>query len=366
MFLSIRWDLKLFNRIVDKVRCLKKRAGIKIAIPQDEFLNTDVLCDFIKEFNVEYVFSNALESEWDKIYSTVDFEKVKIFRVLTGYLDNKIISRINALSKFEKHRPIEIGYRAWRASPWLGRHGYLKAQIADVFNEKASESGLITDISTRDKDTLLGDVWYKYLLKCKYTIGVEGGASILDRNGEIRRKTEEYLRLNPNASFDEVENLCFPNYEGTLNLFAISPRHLEACATKTCQVLIEGSYNDILVAGKHYIELKRDFSNIEQVLNLIKLDNVREEITDRAYRDIVESGKYNYDKFVDFVIGQTLGYPENREITFRYSYWESAFFHLNRLLDIFSWVKVAVLFKIRRTIVKMLPDDVVTMLRKLR
>ena len=91
-----------------------------------------------------------------------------------------------------------------------------------------------------------------------------------------------------------------------LQLFAISPRHLEACATKTCQVLVEGSYNGILTAGEHFIELKKDFSNIHLVLDKIKEDKQREHIVNRAYKDIVQSGKYSYNNFVKDVMDVTL------------------------------------------------------------
>ncbi len=34
------------------------------------------------------------------------------------------------------------------------------------------------DVQTRASDTLTGDSWYRFLASCKYTIGVEGGASL--------------------------------------------------------------------------------------------------------------------------------------------------------------------------------------------
>ena len=42
--------------------------------------------------------------------------------------------------------------------------------------------------------------------------------------------------------------------------FAISPRHLEAVVTKTAQVLVEGSYSGVLEPERHYIPVRRDFS----------------------------------------------------------------------------------------------------------
>jgi hypothetical protein len=306
-FLGKRWILSLFNHIVEKARPLKRLGAVKVVLPQDEFLNTDVLCDFINEFGIQYVFSAKAESEWPKIYHRVDRSKVKFSKVLTGYLEDSTLDRINRLAQSIRDRSIDIGYRSWRTAPWLGRHGMLKAQIAQVFQEHAPRKGLVIDISTRDEDTFVGDSWYEFLLKCKYTIGVEGGASILDKDGSIKAKTEAYLQNHPQASFEEVEAHCFPGIDGSAHLSNIAPRHLEACATRTCQVLIEGEYNGILKPNVHYIELKRDFSNLEDVLETIKRDELRTEITARAYRDIVESGRYTYQRFVELVLEKSLG-----------------------------------------------------------
>jgi hypothetical protein len=368
IFLSLRWKSRAeFEKLAEKAHWLKQVEAVKIALPQDEFTQTDVLCDFINEFGIDYVFSVAPESEWSKIYPTIDFQKVKFFNVLTGYLDEDTVSRISMLAKSAQARSIDIGYRAWGHPPWLGRYGFLKTQIADHIQEEAPLMGLVTDISTRAEDTFLGDDWYRFLLRCKYTLGVESGAGILDRDGTIQKKTDEYLMRHPQASFEEVEAACFPNLDGSLHLFVISPRHLEACATKTCQVLIEGAYNGILVAGKHYIQLKRDFSNTNQVLNLIKQDNLREEIAERAYREVVESGRYTYKGFVEFILEKSLEYLEPGYSSSTHSPRNKLFYHWNELMDRFSWTQVAlhwyciaqIKLRVRKILVNIFSEQVV-------
>jgi hypothetical protein len=159
-----------------------------------------------------------------------------------------------------------------------------------------------SDISLRDEDTLIGDDWYRLLLRSRWTIGVEGGASAIDRDGSIRARTLSYQESNPGAGFEEVEAACFPGLDGTLDLMALSPRHLEACATRTAQVLIEGEYNGVLEAGIHYLPLKADFSNLEDVLSGMRDEGVRAGMADRAYRDVVRSGKYMSAVFASFVL----------------------------------------------------------------
>ena len=79
-----------------------------------------------------------------------------------------------------------------------------------------------------------------------------------------------------------------------MKLFAISPRHFECAMTKTCQVLVEGDYQGVLEPGRHYIELKRDYSNLDEVIEKIQDRELCEQIAERAYEEVVASGKYTY------------------------------------------------------------------------
>jgi hypothetical protein len=278
----------------------------KVIHPQDEWIYTDLLSEMIDHFNITHVFSCAGESEWKKIYNKLDHTKVKFTQVLTGYLEGHTVRKINSIVKRTK-RTIDIGYRAFKAPPWLGSHGFLKTKIAEVFKDLAPKNGFKIDISTEEKDTISGDKWFDFLASCRYFIGVEGGSTIIDPEGQIWRKGKAYQKQHPNASFEEFERNCFPDMNGNLDLIAISPRHLEACAAKTCQVLIEGNYNGVLKAGIHFIELKKDFSNLDEVFRRMKDNKLREQIVENAYKDIVLSGKYSYKSYTQLVIENALG-----------------------------------------------------------
>jgi hypothetical protein len=49
----------------------------------------------------------------------------------------------------------------------------------------------------------------------------------------------------------------------------------------------------------HYIPLKKDFSNFDEVIRLFKDVTVRKQLTDNAYRDLIAAGKYSYKTFID-------------------------------------------------------------------
>lgn len=340
LFLATRAVDEWFSEPRERARPLKSFDAVKIAFPQDEYLCSDVLADFINEFSIDRVFTLAPKTEWPKIYDRIDMARVKLSQVLPGYLDDGTVERIARLASENPSRDLDLGYRTWRAAPNLGRHGFLRQQIADVFQAEAPKHNLRIDISTRREDTLWADAWYKFLLRCKYAISVEGAGTILDRDGSIQRKTASYLSEHPDASFDEVEQECFPGLDGSLRYVAISPRHLEACATRTCQVLVEGKYNDVLVAGRHYLELKRDFSNLEEVLHVINQDQLRQEITDNAYRDIVASGKYTYRSFVEQVLRESVPHSQQNSGE-EAGLLASLVYQWMRVSDFLGWIQVA-------------------------
>lgn len=49
---------------------------------------------------------------------------------------------------------------------------------------------------------------------------------------------------------------------------------------------------------RHYIPLNKDFSNIDEVLEKLSDEAFIEALTDRAYREIIESGRFSYRGFV--------------------------------------------------------------------
>jgi hypothetical protein len=280
---------------------LRSAAPLHVALPQDEFLHSERINVFLNDIGVRHVFTVAPPSEWPKIFDTLD-AGAGLSRVLTGYLDDATVARIDRILAEGQERTIDIGYRTLPGKPYLGRHAVAKAELGETVRERALERGLNVDISTRIEDTLYGDDWYRFLARCRYTIGMEGGSSILDRDGSVRACVEAHLAERPDATFDELEAACFAGRDGEVELYAMGPRHLEACATRTAQILVEGEYAGILSPGEHYVELRRDLSNLDAVLDGVARERGEaERIAGRAHRDIVASGRYTYRRLVEDV-----------------------------------------------------------------
>jgi hypothetical protein len=305
-FLAARQYPEVFSRLLRRLDFIRDWRCPKALVPHDEQAHSDLLCQFVQSFGVTHVFTPAPSSEWARIYEGVDFDTVAFRTVLTGYIDESVVRETESRAQARRDRPIDVGYRSWDTWPYYGRHGRLKGEIGRAVKERAPAFDLVADISGRYQDAFLGDSWLDFLLKCKYTIGVEGGSSVFDRDGGIAQKTVEYLTAHDDPSFEEVEAACFPGMDGRFRYFLLGPRHFEAIMTRTCQVLVEGEYGGALVPGRHYIELRRDFSNLDNVLRLMKEDRLRAAIVERAYQDIVVSGMYSYRAFASLVLSESL------------------------------------------------------------
>lgn len=299
------WDLK--------TKSLEEISGYKIAIPQDEYDHTDRLCELFKKINLSVVYT-CFNND-DDIKKAYPFEKSgvkKFFKVFTGYVDESKLQSLRGKILNFKDRPIDIGYRARMLPAYFGRHGQLKYQLVNLFNDAVKNRTLITDINNTN-DTFgvenkqlvkHGDSWYSFLLSCKAFVGCEGGSSLLDFDGSIKEKIIAYTSIYPQATFDDIEENCFPDLDYNISCFALSPRHFEAAMTKTLQILVEGEYGGIFKPWIHYIPLKRDFSNIDQVLDTLVDYQQCQLIVDRAFEDIVLSGNYTYKRFVNEVIDE--------------------------------------------------------------
>ena len=297
-FLCMRWS-HLFYQLKWDLRWIKEIECVKIAIPQDEYDHSEVLDEWLYEWQVSTIFSCFDEENRRTLYPLM-CDKATFVPALTGYIDEETAKRTESKLLKMECRPNHIVYRASQLPYWFGNHGQLKHKIASIFSERVQFHGLSFDISTRESDTIVGESWLDFIASGKTVIGCESGSSALDRRGEIRAQIQSLLQKNPSATFEEV-NSCLPPGWDNFSFFAISPRHLEAVIAKTCQILVEGSYSGILKPHTHYIPLRRDFSNMAEVLEIIKDSSVLEEIAERAYSDIYSSKKYSYRAFASQV-----------------------------------------------------------------
>lgn len=147
--------------------------------------------------------------------------------------------------------------------------------------------------------------WAGYLRSCHGVVGAESGTYYLQRSGAALTCARAYLKRRPDATFEDVHRHCFSGATDTLNGKAVSSRHFEPIGTRTCQLLVEGHYNGILQADRHYIPVKRDLSNILDAIDRFKDPGHRARIAAEAHDDVLSHHTYRHRvaALIDTVFG---------------------------------------------------------------
>ena len=277
---------------------LKSFRGLKVAFLQDEYREIQTYWKNINELGIDLLFSCVPEKEIPKVYPNQKVPKLRVVNVLTGYVPERLLKQ-SVLPVAQ--RPIDVGYRTRRMPFWLGRLGYEKWFIAEEFERRGSTTNLKLDLSTSEGERLYGDAWTNFVASCRAVIGVESGSSIIDFDGKLEHQVDDYVMANPKATFQEVWEKLLSPYEGSLKLHQISPRCFEAAALRTPMVLFEGEYSGVLEPERHFIALKKDFSNFESVVSKLKDHAFLQAIADQVYEEVAMDPRWGYRSFIQRV-----------------------------------------------------------------
>ncbi|KQY28967.1 hypothetical protein ASD21_03980 [Caulobacter sp. Root1455] len=247
----------------------------RVAAPLDEFLGLQGLRDYLVEARIDLLLTALDPPLWDSVYP-VGQRPFALRRFLTSYIDDGLMRRA---SSDLARRSIAVSYRAWETPAWLGEMGLIKREVGLRAAAWAAARGHRADVAVDGKRKLVGDAWIRLLGASRAVVGVEGGSSRVDPANGLPPETE---------------------------IRAMSPRHLEAAATRTFQVLVEGDYSGVLEAGSHYQPVRRDLSDIDDALDHSRDPRRAQAMVDRAHAEIVTSGRYSWRTVVAEITDQVL------------------------------------------------------------
>jgi hypothetical protein len=182
-------------------------------------------------------------------------------------------------------RQLVIGYRGRRLPFWYGNLGQEKLLIGQKMRQLCEERNIPADIEWEEDN-------------CKATLGTESGANVFDFDGSLRQSVERLLADNPTVSYQEVFETYLAEHEGKIITNQVSPKTFEAIACRTALVLFEGAYSGVVQPHVHYIPLKKDLSNVDEVLAKLGDDHYLERLTERAYNDVIASGRHTYERCI--------------------------------------------------------------------
>lgn len=270
--------------------------GLKILMKQDEHFRTHAIADYLGSRKFDAVVTLVPEKDRLHFYPPERAGRLRFIPWLTGYVTDEMRAmRAPPLSA----RPVDVGYRG-SLQPWyFGTLAYDKYEIGERFGALGEKHCLAMDISSRWEDRFTGAAWYDFLCRSKAVLGVESGASIVDFDGNVERRVTEYLKEHPGAGFQRVYDDVLAQHEGNCQYRTISPRHFEAAACKCVQVMYEGEYAEIFQPDRHFIPLRRDFSDIDRVVSRLKDLDYCQALVDRTFEEIVLDPRYGYTAFVE-------------------------------------------------------------------
>jgi hypothetical protein len=277
---------------------IREFAGFKAAFVQDDYRWINDTVDAFAYMGIHALFPLTSPDIIDKVYSDERLPNVRKETVLAGYVPQSLV---HLRVKSYRDRDIDVIYRARKLPAWMGSHTLQKWQIAERFNADAGLYGLAVDISVQEEDRIYGDQWVDFVSNSRATLGTESGASICDFTGEIQRNVESHLCKHPNADFETLRGLYFKDRDGEIMMNIISPRCFESAALRTLMILYEGEYSGVLKPWRHYVPLRRDHSNMDEVVRILRSPEEAQKIIDNAYFEIAKNEAYSFSSMVKLV-----------------------------------------------------------------
>lgn len=293
----IHYSARLVTHAVSKSMFsgIKAFPGIKVLFVQDEYDLTERLRQAIINLAINVVYTCVPTKSIEAIYPASRFRNTKFINTLTGYVSSGVEHRRDWLPLGK--RSVDVGYRG-RALPfWYGDLGQEKQEIAEQFKQKCEQRGIVCDIEWNDKHRIYGDAWNSFLGNCRATLGTESGSNVFDDFGYLRAKFSEFKHKFPNSTYQEARQFVFGSKVEEPVMNQISPRIFESILAKTGLILYEGNYSGVIYPDVHYISLKKDFSNFDDVMAKLTDNRFMGDMVDRAYRDVIESGRFSYSMF---------------------------------------------------------------------
>ena len=233
-------------------------------------------------------------------------------------------------------RPIDIGARSDRYNIYVGDDR--RIALYEAIDARAQARGFACDIALGG-ERFERKGWAAFLARSKATIATEAGSDFLDRDDRLSAEVTALLRQSQGgfviqhesaarklsrkllprsvrhwianrlantlvedvhlhnvvdkAVIDTVRKQVFrPDRRAPHPTKVISSRHFDAAACKTLQILTPGRYNDMLVPGRHFIELDQQFVNLDDVLDQCQDLAFCQRMVDDAFDNLMSSHTY--------------------------------------------------------------------------
>jgi spore maturation protein CgeB len=312
---------------------LEHRRGLLLAFVGNEVnLPGSPIADkraFFKAIEPDYIATQLLPEAGDYLFGDcVSRQVVSIPHALNPQVFKPRVK--------DSERRVDVGMRSARYVAYLGDND--RNRLIDLFVANPFEPPLCVDINTSDR--LARENWAEFLNSSKGTIATEAGSWYLERDDhtvnairswamkraresgivvpvdsplrrfghrlpwflkaalrKVLRKgiVRHEMNVSEQLDFQEVYERFFRGQpRAPVYGKCISSRHFDAIGTKTCQIMVRGRFNDILVADEHYIPVSPDLSDTKEAVRKFREVNFRLSVVDRAYEHVLSAHTYQH------------------------------------------------------------------------
>lgn len=290
----VAWD----QISADASQRLNEYSGLKFLFVQDEYERTHRTWYWIRQLRISLVFTVVPPGGIDRVYPQEQFPGVRFVSNLTGYVPEGLPSR--DLLRPPSSRDCLVGYRG-RPLPLLqlGALAREKVLIGEMVKAYCTKHGLPSDIAWDEDARIYGAQWYEFVGSCRSVLGTESGSNVFDWDGTLQAQVATWRAARPGTNEqDAYQTVVAPREQhGLMN--QVSPRIFEAIGLGTALVLFEGNYSGVIRPWDHYIPLRKDGSNLEEVFLHLRDGEFVDAMVERAYRDVIGSGVYAYEAFIE-------------------------------------------------------------------
>jgi len=297
----IHYSIRLpFDQVAEETaRALEAFHGLKVLFIQDEYDHTHRAWHWIKRLGIKLVFSSVPQPSMAKVYPPSEFPGVRFVSNLTGFAP-EALAAVPPYSP-PSQRPLKIGYRGRALPIRYGALGQDKIDVGRIVRAYCEAKGIAHDIDWEEKSRLYGDAWYAFIGSCRAVLGSESGSNVFDWDGTLNSKIAGFKHQHPRASDQDVYAGVIAPLEQPGLMNQVSPRVFEAIARRTPLILFDGDYSGVVLPGRHFIPLRRDGSNLDEIVAILRDDKAVDAMAERAYADVLASGRYGHVAFVQMV-----------------------------------------------------------------
>lgn len=284
-------------------RQIREFNGLRVYFAQDEYTVPETTAQQLASLGIHAVFGCA-GTNWRDYYPPKILPDLDYVECLPGYAP--VDPHLPSLRPLAE-RALDIAYRGSHLGHFYGRLGFEKYEIGYHVKRLAQAAGLKTDIEWDRSKQIYGSNWLPFLASARTTLITESGSSLIHRTttqANELHKTKE-LMLQSSSPEEYLAKLApfapLLAEDGQSVIATASQKVFEAALCGTVMIGFEGAYGNVLSPGRHYLPLKKDWSNANEILDAVRDIPLLEKLAADTRRDVLDSGHYSYAAFARHV-----------------------------------------------------------------